>query len=87
MEPKKCPQHNNFGIVPTDENCHNHIGDIRQWLHNKHCKALRCPHAQSGHERNEDVPTLPARSKLGQLIEWLDSKTLWRKKIEKILKK
>ena len=44
MKKPQCPfvMHNRvFG----EEECHTHKNRIRQWLHEKHCKRLDCPHA------------------------------------------
>ncbi len=84
---RRCPKHNNYGVVPTDMKCHNHRGNIHQWLHNTHCRQLKCPFAKRGNEKHEDTPVIMPRNWIEKLIDLFDRSTEWRKNIYKLLNK
>lgn len=59
--PKKCTERQATGLTPRDGECHNHVSNTQQQIHNLHCRFLACPHALKGTERHADAPTHPPR--------------------------
>jgi hypothetical protein len=69
---KKCPEHLGTGITPKDSECHSHESDTQQKLHNLHCRVIGCPHALSGGEKYEEVPTVAPRNTVERALKLLD---------------
>lgn len=74
METRKCPEHMGMGLTPKDSECHNHSSDTQQMFHNAHCKVMGCPHALSGKERHDDMPTIEPRNVVEKILKKLDGK-------------
>jgi hypothetical protein len=70
----RCPDHASNGLTPQDIYCHDHIGDIRQALHNIHCQCMDCGRALEGKDRHRDiVPLRLPRNRLESTIYCADT--------------
>lgn len=43
--PPKCPTGKHNKLLGLEETCHTHCWKWRQWIHEQHCKKLKCPFA------------------------------------------
>lgn len=81
----RCPEHEDNGLTPKNEFCHDHASDTQQFFHNLDCKhVLKCPRALSGVGRQRDaVPIETPRNTLERIMFISDAIT---KRALKIIK-